>query len=101
MLEEIVQKAPLFLIICARCFAMVMTLPLFSIRSVSRIAKLALTGFMAYILLPHFNFNAYMPFLFNDGAFSLEFILIVAGEVLIGIIAGFFVNIIFLTFSTV
>ena len=100
MLEEIVQKAPLFLIICARCFSMVITLPLFSIRSVSRIAKLALTGFMAYILLPHFNFNAYMPFLFNDGAFSLEFILIVAGEVLIGIIAGFFVNIIFSTFST-
>lgn len=100
MLERIVQYAPAFLLICARCFAFLMTMPLFSIRTVSRTAKIALTGFMAYILLPHVDTELYSQFLAFDGGFSLNFILVLCGEVLIGIIIGFYVNIIFAAFST-
>lgn len=100
MLEQIVLKAPLFLLVCGRCFALILTLPLFSLRTIPRMAKIALTGYMAYILLPQVNFDSYSPYLSYDGVFSLDFWLLLAGEVLIGIIIGFYVNIIFTAFST-
>ena len=34
MLNEIVQRAPLFLLVAVRCFALLMTLPLFSMQNV-------------------------------------------------------------------
>ena len=100
MLERILSNAPIFLLIAVRCFALIMTLPLFSIRNVSRIAKVALTGYMAYILFPHVDFSVYAPYIASDGAISLQYIALLVGEGLIGIITGFYVTIIFAAFSS-
>ncbi len=100
MLERIVYQAPFFLLVCARCFALILTMPLFSMRTVSRTAKVALTAYMAYIIFPHVNMEQYLPYISENGAFSLEYIMIIAGEAMIGVIIGFFVSIIFNAFST-
>ena len=100
MLDEIVLYAPIFLLAAARCFSMIMTLPLFSIRAVPRIAKLALAGYMAYLIFPHADFSMYAPYLTVGSVFAFEYLLLVAGEVAIGIIIGFYVSIIFSAFST-
>lgn len=99
MLDVIVANAPVYLLIAGRCFALVMTLPLFSLRTVPRIAKVAFAGYLAYLMIPHVDFSSYAPYL-ADGAFSLHFVLLLAGEVLLGIITGFYVTIIFAAFST-
>ena len=52
MLEQIVWQAPFFLLVAVRCFALIMTMPLFSMRTISRVAKIALTGYMAYLIFP-------------------------------------------------
>ena len=100
MLERILANSPVFLLIAVRCFALIMTLPLFSIRNVSRIAKVALTGYMAYILFPHVDFSVYAPYIGSDGAISLSYIMLLLGEGAIGIITGFYVTIIFAAFSS-
>ena len=100
MLERVVGTAPYFLIAAVRCFAMLMTLPLFSMRTISRSAKLALTFYMAYIILPHLQYELYSPYIGNNGAFSIDYILLIIGEGFIGIIIGFYINIIFTAFST-
>ncbi len=99
MLEQIVANAPVFLLVAGRCFALVMTIPLFSLRNVSRLAKVAFTGYFAYLVMPHVQTAVYAPFL-ADGANSLLYILLLAGEVLLGIITGFYITIIFSAFST-
>ena len=99
MLDQIVANAPVYLLIAGRCFALVMTLPLFSLRTVPRIAKVAFTGYLAYIMVPHADVSLYAPYL-AGGAFSLHFMLLLGGEVLLGIITGFYVTIIFSAFST-
>jgi len=100
MLDRIVSNAPAYLLIAVRCFAVVMTLPFFSIKIVPRIAKVALAGYIAYILFPHVDFSMYSSFYGEDGAFSLQYIALLLGEGLIGIITGFSVSIIFAAFST-
>lgn len=100
MLERILVNAPVFLLIAVRCFGLVMTLPLFSIRNVSRIAKVALTGYLSFLVFPHVDFSAYAPFFTADGSFSLPYIMLLVGESLIGFITGFYVTIIFATFSS-
>lgn len=100
MLDRILLQAPVFLLIFARCFAMLMTLPLFSMRAVSRIAKVALAGYIAFFMLGVVDFNAYIPYLTEDGVFSFEYILILIGEILLGVIMGFYVTIIFAAFSS-
>ncbi len=100
MIDGILQRAPVFLLMYVRCLAMLMTLPLFSMRTVSRTAKIALAGYMTFILLPSVDFSAYTPYIAGDGAFTLEFVLLAAGEGLIGVIIGFFVTLIFAAFST-
>ncbi len=100
MLNAIFLQAPLFLLIFVRCLAMLMTLPLLSMRAVSRVAKVALAGYLAFFMLNTVNLTEYYSFLSEDGIFSLEFVLLAAGETLIGIILGFYVSIIFSAFST-
>ena len=99
MLDGIVSRAPVFLLVAVRCFALVMTLPLFSIRTVSRVAKVALCGYMAYLIAPHVDFSAYTVFIADDGAFTLKYALLLLGEGMIGVIMGFYVSIIFSAFS--
>ena len=100
MLDEIVNSAPLFLLVSARCAGLIFTLPLFSMRTVSRTAKIALIGYMSYLMLGFVDFSAYSAWLQGDGAFSLDYVLLLVGEALIGVIIGFYVSIIFAAFST-
>lgn len=97
---SIILQAPIFLLIFARCFAMLMTLPLFSMRSTPRIAKVALAGYLAYFIFFNVNFDEYRNYLGADGVASLYFVLLIAGEALIGVILGFYVTIIFSAFSS-
>ena len=100
MIDRILLHAPVFLLIAVRCFGLIMTLPLFSIRNVSRIAKIAFTGYLAYIIFPHVNFSSYATFIVGDGAFSIEYIMLLIGEGIIGILTGFYVTLIFAAFSS-
>ena len=100
MLDRILANSPVFLLIAVRCFALIMTLPLFSIRNVSRISKIAFAGYIAYIIFPHVNFSSYTPYIASDGALSLSFVMLLVGEGLIGILTGFYVTLIFAAFSS-
>lgn len=106
MLNIILLNAPLYLLAAARCFTMLLTLPLFSMRSVSRVAKIALAGFMAFLVFPtaygtQWQYEEYSVAkdIFS-GAFSLQYIALLAGEGLIGLIIGFYISIIFASFSS-
>ena len=100
MLDEILSQAPVFLLIFARIFAMLLVLPMFSMRSASRVAKVALAGYMAFFIFGTCDLSYYLPYVAQDGSFSMEYFLILIGEVLIGIILGFFITMIFSAFST-
>ena len=105
MLQGIIAKAPLYLLVAVRCFAFIMTLPLFSSRTVSRVAKVALAIYFAYLIAPRLSFSAgtfasYATFVTPEGSFNLSFIFLLLGEGMIGIIMGFFISLIFAAFST-
>lgn len=100
MLDSILLKAPVYLIVFVRCFALIMTLPMFSMRSASRIAKVAISGYMAFFIYGNIDIALYQPYIGDDGAFSMIYVLLLAGEALIGIIMGFFISIIFAAFSS-
>lgn len=100
MLDSILLQAPVYLLVFVRCFAMLLTLPLFSMRGVPRVAKVALAGYMAFFLMNTVNYTEYTSFLTEDGVFSMEYILLLIGEGLLGVIMGFFITIIFAAFSS-
>lgn len=99
-MDRILLNAPVYLLIFARCLALLMTLPLFSTRAVSRVAKIALAGYMAFFMLGNSDLSAYNTFLGTDGVFSLYYIFLLIGEAGIGVIIGYYVTIIFAAFST-
>ena len=92
--DFILNKAPNFLLIVARVGGLIFTAPLLSTRAVSRIVKIALAGFIAFLCLPYYPVNSYMEI------FNFHYLLLLFGEALIGILTGFFVLMIFSTFST-
>jgi len=100
MLDDVLNNAPAFLLATVRCFALLMTLPLFSMRNVPTVARLALALYMSYIVLPQVDYSAYGAAMYADALFTMQFFLLLAGEALLGIITGFFVSIIFSAFST-
>lgn len=100
MPTELLRQAPIFLLVAVRCFALLMTVPLISMRSVSRVAKVALAGFMAFLVFPHAYSQDWQQFSFTTGAFNLEYICFLIGEGLIGVITGFYISIIFAAFSS-
>lgn len=105
VLEKIVSNAPVFLLVAARCFATLMTLPLLSAKTVPRMAKVALAGYMGFFIFGQVSLNsgvysAYSTYISPTGNFNLDFVFLVAGEVMIGLIMGFFVQIIFSAVST-
>lgn len=95
MLDYLVSQAPLFLLVAVRIFAVLQTMPLMSSGSVPRIAKIGLTGCIAYFLV---------PIAYNEGyrvdPYSLDFLALLVGEGLIGVITGFFINMLFGAFSS-
>jgi len=122
VIQNILNFGPVFLLIAARAIAMIETAPLLSSEAVPQIAKLALAGFAAFAVLP--NAGVFSAELTAAGAagvsgvgavnlpgagvlsdlryepFSLRFLLLLAGEGIIGIIIGFYITLIFATFST-
>lgn len=99
MLDNLLLQAPAYLLIFVRCFALLMVLPMFSMRATPRVAKIALAGYMAFFILGSVNLSVYRPFISEDGVFSLQYILVLIGEGLIGVIIGFYITIIFAAFS--
>jgi len=113
VLQNILSFGPVFLLIAARAFGMIMTAPLLSSEAVPMMAKIALAGFAAFAVIP--TAEVYMAANSPNGivtlpggtlsdlryeAFSLRFLLLVVGEGIIGIIIGFFMTVIFAAFST-
>jgi flagellar biosynthetic protein FliR len=122
ILQNILNFGPVFLLIAARAIAMIETAPLLSSEAVPQVAKLALAGFAAFAVLP--NAGVFAVELTAAGAagvsgvgavnipgagvlsdlsyepFSLRFLLLLVGEGIIGIIIGFYLTLIFATFST-
>lgn len=95
MLNQIVAKAPIFFLVAARCFAMILTVPLLSTNAVSRVAKIGLAGYTAYILMATVDYGVW-----NVDPYSFDYVMLVIGEGLIGVITGFYVTIMFAVFST-
>lgn len=95
MLDYLVSQAPLFLLVAVRVFAVLQSMPLVSSRGIPRIAKIGLTGCIAYFLV---------PVAYNQGyrvdPYSLDYIALLIGEGLIGVITGFFLTMIFGAFSS-
>ena len=61
--------------------------------------------YMAYFIFPQVSlvsgkFASYSSYVNADGKFTLEYILLLGGEALIGMVIGFYINIIFAVFST-
>jgi len=93
--DDLLLRAPHFFLVAARIFAMIVTTPLLAIQAVPRVAKIALAGLVAYMVLP----QAY-PVGWDVPPLSLHFALLIIGEGLIGVITGFMISIIFATFSS-
>ena len=95
ILTEILAAAPAFLLIAVRAFAMIQVAPLLNSEAIPQVAKFALAGFAAYA-----SFSSALVRDWVIAPFGLNFIFLVIGEALIGIIIGFYLFIIFATFST-
>ena len=94
MLERIVLAAPVFLLIFARIFALVRTAPLLSSGSFPGVARVALAFFAAFAIFPGVVAAGYpIP------ATVAGYILLMVGEVLIGLISALFLVILFAVFS--
>ena len=95
MLDEILASAPAFLLIAVRAMAMIQVAPLLNSDAIPQVAKFALAGFAAYA--------AFDTALVHDWVLApigVDFIFLVIGEAIIGIIIGFFLTIIFAAFVT-
>ena len=102
MLDELLQNAPLFLLLFARSIAMIEVAPLLSSESVPQTAKVSLAMFAAFAVFPSASAQDDWTLLpgMTDGVFSLGYALLIAGEGIIGIIIGFFITIIFAAASS-
>lgn len=95
MLDEILQSAPFFLLLAVRALAMIETAPLLSSDVVPQVVKLSLAGFTAYTAMPTVTDTTV-----GISVFGLNFLFLIIGEGLIGVIMGFFMNLVFAAFST-
>ena len=74
---------------------MIASAPLLSTRAVPRIAQIGLAGLVAFLVLPLADST-----MLTVSNFSIQYVLLIIGEGLIGVLTGFFLSIIFSTFST-
>ena len=114
VLNNILIFGPVFLLIAARALAMIQVAPLLSSDAIPQVAKIALAGLAAFAVIPtaeafHVAANNPNAIVTLPGGslsdlrhevFSLRFLLLIAGEAMIGIIIGFYMTIIFASFST-
>ena len=80
--------------------AMFMTLPLFSTRSVSTVAKVALAGYVAFLVLPTAFGGGYQGMDSIYAVSTLQYVLLLVGEGILGITSGFFITMLFAAFSS-
>lgn len=95
MLALLVENADLFFIIAARILAMIETAPLLSGEGIPQIAKVGLAGFAAAAVFPWVKEAAY-PMPDTAGVY----IALLTGEVMIGLIIGFFLTLVYSAFTT-
>ncbi len=93
MLDEILARLPAYLLIAVRALAMIETAPLLSSEANPRLVRVALAGFAAFCALP------LAPAIAPESS-TIAFVFQVVGEALIGIIMGFFINLVFAAFSS-
>lgn len=94
MIGTLVANFRVFLIILVRVTALIQVAPLFSSHAFPQTAKL---GFALFVSVAVFPWVAEQGYLLPDTA--VDYFLIVVGEAMIGIILGFFLNIIFAVFQ--
>lgn len=92
--QFIVQHSPLLLFAIARIFALLVASPLFSSNAIPSLAKGALALILSVVTLPYLVTHGY---LFPNSAGS--FLLLLLGEVVIGLTMGLIVNIYFVVFQ--
>jgi flagellar biosynthetic protein FliR len=95
VLNDILLWGPAFLLVAVRALGMIETAPLLSIDAVPQTARVALAGFAAYAAFPGALARGW-----ELEPYGLRFVLLAAGEGIIGVITGFFLTIIFSVFST-
>ena len=113
IMNNILSFGPVFLLIAVRAFAMMQTAPLFNSEAIPMAAKFALAGFAAFAVLPTAEIyqaaNSPSGMVTLPGGettdlryapFNFSFLLLIIGEAIIGIITGFYITLIFATFST-
>lgn len=94
MVEAIAASSQLFLLLFARVFALAQVAPLISSRSIPSIARVALSLMVASLVFPQMASAGYpIP---DTG---LSYVLLLLGEVMIGVITGFFLILVFATFQ--
>ncbi len=95
MLDRIVATAPVFLLVAIRCYALIRTTPLLSSSAVPGVAKIALAGFAAYLVLPSVTSYGW-----TVDYTKLSYVFLLLGEALIGVITGFYITMIYAAFSS-
>jgi len=112
-INNILLFGPAFLLIAVRAFAMIQTAPILSSEAIPMTAKFALAGLAAFAVIPTAEIfmegNSPAGFVSLPGGettdlryepFSFRFAILLVGEGIIGIIIGFYLTVIFATFST-
>jgi len=94
-IEFLILRAQLFLLIFARVFGLIMVAPLFSSRNIPGIARVALGLFTTVAVLPWVE---------QAGSFTIPeqglfYAALILGEVMIGVIMGFILNVIYSAFQ--
>lgn len=69
-------------------------------RNIHSATRVALAGFMAFNLIGQVDFSSYSAFLAPEQIFTAQFIMLLVGEALLGVITGFYITIIFSAFSS-
>ncbi|TVR68340.1 MAG: flagellar biosynthetic protein FliR [Spirochaetaceae bacterium] len=94
IIEAIARNAPLFLLVFVRVYALLRISPITSSEAIPGIARIAVTFFTAFAVLPSVVASGYpIP------AAGLDFILLAVGEMLIGILTGLFLVLLFAVFQ--
>jgi flagellar biosynthetic protein FliR len=99
-LNDILANAPAFLLIAARALAMIETAPLLSSDGIPQVAKIALAGFAAFTAFPTALAAGWNMQTLGLTLFGIQFVFLLIGEAIIGIIIGFYLTLIFSAFST-
>lgn len=94
-LETIVAYAQVFLLILVRVYAMLQVAPLISSTAIPRIGRIGLAFFTAAAILPWVAGNG--VFVIPERVFDFMFLLV--GEILIGIILGFILAVMYAAFQ--